>query len=63
MYYFYLLLPLISSLFAPQDYYRILGVPREATEADLKKAYRKLAMKWHPDKHADPEAKKKVRKS
>lgn len=43
-----------------KDYYRILGVSKDATEGDLKKAYRKLAMKWHPDKHADAEAKKKA---
>lgn len=30
------------------DYYKVLELPRSATDAEIKKAYRKLALKWHP---------------
>ena len=48
-----------------RDYYEVLGCNKDATEADLKKAYRRLAMKFHPDRNpddADAEAKFKEAK-
>merc|ERR1719330_1256183 len=45
-----------------RDYYKILGVKRTATEKEIKKAYKKLAMQWHPDKFQEEEDKKKAEK-
>jgi molecular chaperone DnaJ len=39
-----------------RDYYDILGLPRNATDDEVKRAFRKLAQRWHPDVNTDPRA-------
>src|SRR5580704_994728 len=47
-----------------RDYYEVLGVRREADEEDIKRAYRKLAMQYHPDRNVgDAEAEEKFKEA
>ncbi|XP_019634299.1 PREDICTED: dnaJ homolog subfamily B member 9-like [Branchiostoma belcheri] len=52
---------LMDSILAKRDYYEVLGVPKTATEKQIKRAFRKLAVQYHPDKNKDPDAESKFR--
>lgn len=55
-----ILLTMITAAIAGRDFYKILNVPKKATTEQIKKAYRKLAKKYHPDVNKDdPDAAKK----
>jgi preprotein translocase subunit Sec63 len=58
-------LPCLLSLLTPgltkEDYYKTLGLNPSATEREIKKSFRKLAMKYHPDKNQDKGADEKFR--
>ena len=43
-----------------KDYYAILKINNDATQEQINKSYRKLAMEWHPDRHKEPEKKKEA---
>lgn len=46
-----------------KDYYKVLGVPSDANEGTIKKAYRDLAKKYHPDVDPSPEAEEKMKQA
>ncbi len=48
---------------AKRDYYEVLGLQRGASEADVKKAYRRLAMKHHPDRNPDPASEERFKEA
>ncbi|KAG5274144.1 hypothetical protein AALO_G00159670 [Alosa alosa] len=55
------ILMITELILARKDYYDILGVPKDATERQIKKAFHRLAMKLHPDKNKSPDAETKFR--
>lgn len=44
------------------DFHQILGVAQDASDADIKRAYKRLAMRWHPDRNPDPQAQDQFRR-
>lgn len=55
------ILMITELILAKKDYYDILGVPKDASERQIKKAFHKLAMKYHPDKNNSPDAETRFR--
>ena len=52
----------VTAAIDEKDYYKLLGVPKDASDKTIKKAFRKLAIKYHPDKNPDPSAREEFEK-
>ncbi|XP_062856114.1 dnaJ homolog subfamily B member 9a [Trichomycterus rosablanca] len=57
------ILMITELILAKKDYYDLLGVPKDATERQIKKAFHKLAVKYHPDKNKSPDAEARFREA
>eukprot|EP00953_Heterococcus_sp_UTEX-ZZ885_P039996 20470-Heterococcus_DN1.PRE.1 len=58
-----LVFAMIISVVMARDFYKMLGIKRSATEKQIKSAYHKQALKWHPDKHKSENSEKASKKS
>ena len=51
----------IEPQFESKDIYEVMGVEKTATQAEIKRAYRRLSLQWHPDKNGSPEAEERFK--